>query len=166
MIYLDNAATSLPKPKGVARAMTLAIERFGNPGRSGHQASLDAGRAVYECRAELARLFNVQDPFRFVFCSSCTDALNQAIKGMLPDGGHVITYSDDKVHGCPFYSFGAGSRRCLGMLVAQTQISVLVSEFLRRITRFTLAPPGHVEMNVGDDSTRLGPIAMPLQWST
>lgn len=91
MIYLDNAATSLPKPKIVARAVTAALERFGNPGRSGHQASLEAGRAIYECRVELSALFNVQDPFRFVFCCNCTDALNEAIKGMLPDGGHVVT---------------------------------------------------------------------------
>lgn len=91
MIYLDSAATSMPKPKSVSRAVIMAIERFGNPGRSGHQASLDAGRAIFECREELGELFNVQDPLRIVFCSSCTDALNQAIKGMLPDGGHVIT---------------------------------------------------------------------------
>lgn len=91
MIYLDNAATSMPKPRIVLKAVEMAIERFGNPGRSGHQASLDAGRAIYECRVELSKLLNVGDPFRFVFCSSCTDALNQAIKGMLPDGGHVVT---------------------------------------------------------------------------
>lgn len=91
MIYLDNAATSLPKPKSVARAVTLAVERFGNPGRSGHAASLDAGNAMMECRLALSRLFGVGDPFRLVFCSSCTDALNQAVKGMLPDGGHVVT---------------------------------------------------------------------------
>ena len=82
------------------------------------------------------------------------------------DGGHLITYSDDKVHGRPFYAFGAGSRRCLGMQVAHVQMSVLVAEFLRRIPRFTLAPPGRIEMNVGDDSTRLDPTTMPLQWPT
>jgi cysteine desulfurase/selenocysteine lyase len=91
LIYLDNAATSLPKPKDVSKAMVLALERFGNPGRSGHKASLEAGRAMYACREELCGLFNTKDPFRYVFCSSCTDALNQAIKGMLPEGGHVVT---------------------------------------------------------------------------
>ena len=82
------------------------------------------------------------------------------------DGGYLITYGDDKVHGRPFYSFGAGSRRCLGMHVARAQMSVLVAEFLRCIPRFTLAPPGGVELNVGGDSTRLGPTTMPLQWPT
>ncbi len=91
MIYLDNAATSMPKPKAVTRAVVSAIERCGNPGRSGHQASLDAGRAIFDCRVSLAKLFQAEDPMRFVFCMSCTDALNQAIKGMLPEGGHVVT---------------------------------------------------------------------------
>jgi cysteine desulfurase / selenocysteine lyase len=91
MIYLDCAATSMPKPRIVAKAVATAIERFGNPGRSGHAASLEAGRAIYECREELCGLFNGKDPLRFVFCSNCTDALNQAIKGMLPEGGHVVT---------------------------------------------------------------------------
>lgn len=91
--------------------------------------------------------------------------LELSLRTLNLDGGHLITYSDDKVHGRPFYSFGAGSRRCLGMHVARAQMSVLVGEFLLRIPRFTLAPPGRVEMNVGDDSARLGPITMPLQWS-
>jgi cytochrome P450 len=91
--------------------------------------------------------------------------LELSLRTLNLDGGHVITYSDDNVRGCPFYSFGAGSRRCLGMLVARLQISVAVGEFVRRITGFTLTPPGHVEMNVGGDSTRLGPTAVSLQWS-
>lgn len=90
--------------------------------------------------------------------------LELSLRTLNLDGGHLITYSDDKVHGRPLYAFGAGSRRCLGMHVARAQMSVLVAEFLRRIPRFTLAPPGQVEMNVGDDSTRLGPISMGLQW--
>jgi cytochrome P450 len=91
--------------------------------------------------------------------------LELSLRTLNLDGGHVITYSDGKVRGCPFYSFGAGSRRCLGMLVARVQISLLVGEFLHRITGFTLTPPGHVEMSVGGDSTRLGPTAVWLQWS-
>jgi cytochrome P450 len=91
--------------------------------------------------------------------------LELSLRTLNLDGGHLITYSDAKVHGHPFYAFGAGSRRCLGMHVARLQVCVLVAEFLRRIPSFTLAPPGRVEMNVGEDSTRLGPTAMPLQWS-
>ncbi|CQD18041.1 P450 heme-thiolate protein [Mycobacterium europaeum] len=92
--------------------------------------------------------------------------LELSLRTLNLDGGYLITYSDDKVHGRPYYSFGAGSRRCLGMHVARVQLSVLVAEFVRCIPRFTVAPPGRVELNVGDDSTRLGPITMPLQWPT
>ena len=92
--------------------------------------------------------------------------LELSLRTLNLDGGHLITYSDDKVHGHPFYAFGAGARRCLGMHVARVQVSVLVGEFLRRIPEFTVTPPGRIETNVGDDTTRLGPIAMPLQWST
>lgn len=91
MIYLDNAATTMPKPRIVSKAVIAAVEHFGNPGRSGHPASLEAGRAIFECREELSGFFHVKDPIRFVFCLSCTDALNEAIKGMLPEGGHVVT---------------------------------------------------------------------------
>ena len=91
MIYLDSAATSLPKPKAVIEAMSTACRRYGNPGRSGHKASLEAGQAIYNCRAALGQFLGVNDPFRIVFCSNCTDALNQAIKGMLHEGGHVVT---------------------------------------------------------------------------
>ncbi len=90
MIYLDNAATSLPKPPAVARATAAAIQRYGNPGRSGHRASLEAGETIFACRQEMAALLGADDPLRFVFCANCTDALNEAIKGMLPDGGHVV----------------------------------------------------------------------------
>jgi cytochrome P450 len=90
--------------------------------------------------------------------------LELSLRTLNLDGGHLITHSDDKVHGHPFYAFGAGSRRCLGMHVARAQVSVLVAEFLRRIPGFTLAPPGRVEMNVGGDTTRLGPATMRLQW--
>lgn len=91
MIYLDNAATSYPKPKQVARAMKWALDQCGNPGRGGHDLSLRAGRAVLECRQALSDLFHVADPFRIVFCYNCTDALNLALNGMIRHGGHVVT---------------------------------------------------------------------------
>ncbi len=91
MIYLDNAATSLPKPRPVSQAMGEACMRCGNPGRSGHAASLEGGQILYGCRQELAGLLGVADPFCFVYCSNCTDALNQAIKGSLNPGDHVVT---------------------------------------------------------------------------
>lgn len=68
MIYLDNAATTWPKPPGVERAMVEALhEKAANPGRGSHSMSLAAGRMVYRARELLARLFNIRDPCRVVF---------------------------------------------------------------------------------------------------
>ncbi len=92
MIYLDNAATSWPKPKSTVDAVRVVIETIGgNPGRSGHLFSLQAGAAVERGRSMLAKLFHVSDPARIVFALNATDALNLAINGMLQPGDHAIT---------------------------------------------------------------------------
>ena len=91
MIYLDNAATSFPKPPQVIRAMAGTLEKLGaNPGRSGHRLSLCAGRVIQRCREEMADFLGVQSPERLIFTGSCTEALNLAIGGMLHPGDEVI----------------------------------------------------------------------------
>ena len=80
MIYLDNAATSFPKPSSVIRAMTDALQNFGaNPGRGGHQLAIQAGRAVEKCREAAAELLGVSTPERVIFTRNCTESLNIAI---------------------------------------------------------------------------------------
>jgi len=92
MIYLDNAATSWPKPREVVRAMALALEKCGaNPGRGGHALSLAAGRIVETCRGELAQLLGETDASRVVFTQNATDALNTAIHGVIRTGDHVVS---------------------------------------------------------------------------
>lgn len=94
MIYLDNAATSFPKPDTVYDAMMGAMKEYGaNPGRSGHKLALKASRAIYETRELLRKIFNIEDPMRIIFTSNATDGLNLAIKGLLKSGDHVITSS-------------------------------------------------------------------------
>lgn len=94
MIYLDNAATSFPKPDIVYEAIMEAMKEYGaNPGRSGHKLALKAGRAIYETRDLLSKFFNIEDPMRIIFTSNATDGLNLAIKGLLKSGDHVITTS-------------------------------------------------------------------------
>jgi len=91
MIYLDNAATSWPKPPEVLQAMTEALERAGgNPGRSGHRLSIAAARVIYETREEVARLFNAADPLKIVFTGNATHALNLALLGLLKPGDRVV----------------------------------------------------------------------------
>jgi cysteine desulfurase family protein len=93
-IYLDNAATTLPKPRGVAEAVAGAIRRAGNPGRSGHILSTRSARDLFAARERLAELFGCPDSSRFVFTENATAALNQAIKGVgLRRGDHVVTTS-------------------------------------------------------------------------
>ena len=94
MIYFDNAATSWPKPPGVAEAMVHFMDHVGaNPGRSGHRLSLEAGRIVYGAREAMADLFHVADPLRVVFGANVTEALNLALCGYLRPGDHVVTSS-------------------------------------------------------------------------
>ena len=96
MIYLDNAATSFPKPKAVLDAMAGSASKLAaNPGRSGHRMSLAAGRVIVNCRETLAQLLQVDKPEQIVFCFNCTDAINMAIHGLLQPGDHVITTAMD-----------------------------------------------------------------------
>jgi cysteine desulfurase/selenocysteine lyase len=92
MIYLDNAATSFPKPEAVYQAMDrFARHSLANPGRAGHKMALAAERALDDARHLLNQLFHGEGPERFIFTLNCTDALNMAFKGVLHEGDHVIT---------------------------------------------------------------------------
>jgi cysteine desulfurase/selenocysteine lyase len=92
MIYLDNAATSFPKPESVYQALDrFARSSLANPGRAGHKMALAAERALDDGRHLLNQLFHGESPDRFVFTLNCTDGLNMAFKGVLVEGDHVIT---------------------------------------------------------------------------
>lgn len=90
--YLDNAATSFPKPESVYSAMDhFARTELANPGRGGHKMALASERIIDEGRHRLNQLFHGLGAERFVFTCNCTDALNIAIKGSLQAGDHVVT---------------------------------------------------------------------------
>src|SRR5262245_61514902 len=90
--YLDNAATSFPKPEAVYAAMDrCARTQLANPGRAGHKMALASERLLDEGRHRLNQFVHGQGPERFVFTLNCTDALNIAIKGTVRPGDHVIT---------------------------------------------------------------------------
>ena len=92
MIYLDNAATSFPKPEGVYAALDrFARTTLANPGRAGHKMALAAEHALDDARHRLNQFFNGKRPERWVFTLNGTDALNMAFKGVLNDGDHVVT---------------------------------------------------------------------------
>lgn len=94
MIYLDNAATTFPKPRQVYEAVLDCMENYGaNPGRAGHKLAMRAGREIYECRENIAKLLNVSNPMSIVFTHNATESLNLAIKGVVKSGDHIITTS-------------------------------------------------------------------------
>jgi cysteine desulfurase / selenocysteine lyase len=91
-IYLDNAATSFPKPESVYQAMdAFARNSLANPGRAGHKMALASERVLDDGRHLLNQLFHGKEPERWIFTLNCTDALNMAFKGAINDGDHVIT---------------------------------------------------------------------------
>lgn len=93
-IYLDNAATSWPKPEQVKKDIVNFIDNIGaNPGRSGHRQSIEAGRKILETRMALATLFNIDDCCRIIFTKNITEALSLIIFGFLKPGDHVVLSS-------------------------------------------------------------------------
>ena len=91
MLYLDNAATTFPKPRSVLAAMRDCCAKYcGNPGRAGHLLSLRAGETVYACREALAGFFGSDRPENVVFTLNATGALNLAVKGLAEAGDHIL----------------------------------------------------------------------------
>lgn len=94
MIYLDNAATTYPKPESVYEAIMDCMKNYcANPGRAGHKLAMKAAREIYDARENIAKLFNIDNPMNIVFTNNATDSLNLAIKGAVKEGDHIITTS-------------------------------------------------------------------------
>ena len=94
MIYLDNAATSFPKPEETIEYVNTFIRSIGgNPGRSGHTLSIEAARTIFEAREKLTQFINGKDSERLIFTQNGTESLNLAILGLLQEKDHVITTS-------------------------------------------------------------------------
>jgi cysteine desulfurase family protein len=94
VIYLDNSATSCPKPPSVVEAVRRALtDVCASPGRGAYDTALEAGRIMLRARRTVATLFGVKEEARVIFTLNATLALNLALKGMLTDGGHIVTSS-------------------------------------------------------------------------
>ena len=93
-IYLDQAATSFPKPAGVYRKINEVLRRIGaNPGRADHKLARKANQIVTETRERIAEFMGIPDPQRVVFTCNATEAINLGLKGLLSPGDHAITSS-------------------------------------------------------------------------
>lgn len=92
MIYLDNAATTYPKPEIVYKTMDTFYRTLGaNPGRSGHRMAVAAEKEIEDARMVIAQLFGIKDSRRLILTFNATDAINMGIKGLLKSGDHAIT---------------------------------------------------------------------------
>lgn len=89
MIYLDNGATSFPKPQAVSQAVARALEQGANPGRGGYGAAMEAGNLVLNCREAAGRLFHCK-PEQVVLTANCTQGLNIAIGSLVKEGDRVL----------------------------------------------------------------------------
>lgn len=89
MIYLDNGATSFPKPSSVREAVQRALECCGNPGRGGYDAAAEGEKTVFACREEAARLFSCL-PEQVVMTKNCTEGLNIAIRSLFSPGNRIV----------------------------------------------------------------------------
>lgn len=141
VIYLDNAATSWPKPPAVAASIVDFLEhRAGNPGRSGHALAVAAGAVVAATRSELAALFGAPDPARIVFTLNATDALNMALWGLLVPGDRVVTTSME--HNAVVRPLHALAERGV------------------TVTRVACAPDGTLDLDDLDRALRSGPVRL------
>ncbi|MFQ5736403.1 MAG: aminotransferase class V-fold PLP-dependent enzyme [Thermodesulfobacteriota bacterium] len=94
LIYLDNAATSFPKPEAVYRRVDEILRVVsGNPGRASHRMAIEASRVIFKARETVSRVINLPDSGRLAFTKNATEAINIALKGLVKPGDHVITTS-------------------------------------------------------------------------
>ena len=89
MIYLDNSATTFPKPQCVIDAVNKSLMNYGNYGRSSYEIAIKTTEEIYKCRKKLSKFFN-SHPENIIFTLNCTMALNMAIKGVAFNGCHFI----------------------------------------------------------------------------
>ena len=142
MIYLDNAATSWPKPDGVAAAMTAALDA-GNPGRSAHPQAMTAGRILLTTRRLAAQLFQGAAE-RVVLTGSATLGLNLAIAGLLEPGDHAVT--TDLEHNSVLRPLFAARARGATLTVVRSERGLIdpdaVGAALRPSTRLVVVTHG------------------------
>lgn len=138
MIYLDNAATTYPKPKSLIRAIRRNVKKpYGNPGRGSHALSIHAAEAIYEAREAVADFLDFPGPERIVFTSGATHALNVAMKGSIPDGSHVLI--SDLEHNSVFRPIETLSRErgvVYDIFSTKGDIEANINRKLRPETRF------------------------------
>ncbi len=91
MIYVDNAATSYPKPKSVLDGVVYAIESYTSPNRGHYKSSNECTRLIYDTREEVAKFFGISDPLNVSFTQNATESINLVMKSLFDKNDHIIT---------------------------------------------------------------------------
>ncbi len=152
LIYLDNAATSYPKPPSVINQMRrFMLFCGGNPGRGAHMRSMEAAERVYECRVRLAELFEADSAEQIIFTMNTTQALNMAIKGLSKEGDHLLL--SDLEHNAvyrPVYNLAKEGRVTFDVFPSMVlkeepeawRICAAIARRLRKNTRMVICTAG------------------------
>lgn len=126
MVYLDNAATTYPKPDSVIKAVSEYMKSCGaSPGRGGYSSAMQASAVLYECRENLASLFHLPNPERIIFTKNATEAINTAIFGLVEKGDEVIISSME--HNAVLRPAHECSRRGARLIIAHSDCTGRVS---------------------------------------
>ena len=162
MIYLDNAATSFPKPRSVIEEVARCMRLYcGNPGRGSHRMALAAAEKIYECRTEIASFFGSNHPENVCFTQNTTMALNLAIKGLLRDGDHVLI--SDMEHNAvyrPIYKLAEEGR--ITFDVFPTFVSETVSSAARICTAIAHLTKPNTRMLICAHASNICSATLPL----
>lgn len=157
MIYLDNAATTSPKPLVVRRAVAEAMQLSANPGRSGHDLSLKASEEVYRARKAAAALFHADSALKVIFTLNCTAAMNMVLKGLLKSGDHVVV--SDLEHNAvmrPLHKLREKG-------ITYTTAEVLPGDNDGTVDRFRRAINAHTKMIVCTHASNVWGIRLPVE---
>lgn len=164
MIYLDNGATSFPKPPAVLASAEHAMKNYaGNPGRGAHKMSTTAAEKIWETRSKLASLFHIKNPANIVFTKNCTEGLNLAIKGILRPGDDVVI--SDMEHNSVYRPCIAMAEKGVRTLFAKADADGIVSPdaVLKEITPRTRLVCLQHASNVGGGINPIGEIGKALR---
>ena len=155
MIYLDNAATTYPKPLAVRTAVSEALCRFGaNPGRGGHRMAIQTAEAVYTCREQVAAYFGLPDPLGVCFTPNCTGALNTVIKGLLQRGDHAVISG---------YEHNSVIRPLTALGVEFTEVEVFPNKPWRTVQSFQRAVCERTRLIVCTHASNVFGVRMPIR---
>ncbi len=164
MIYLDNGATSFPKPPSVSWAVENCMRHYaGNAGRGAHKLSTKAAEKIWETRSLLASLFHIKDPANIVFTQNCTEGLNIGVKGILAPGDDVVI--SDMEHNSVYRPCIAMAEKGVRTLFAKADGdgTVRCDAVLREITPRTKLVCLQHASNVGGGINPIGEIGKALR---